>query len=198
MRCGFRYAIRSMAARVSGKGSVVVAKFARILRAFSCPLPLPGKIPFEVTSSMPTPFESAQLNLQIFDLRREPVLREARAWFLNEFNPESFDQLMVTMRSDRNPSLRMVLGYWEMAASMVTTGAIDAAAFRAAHSEIIGTFAKLHPFLKELRESFGEPELFRHLETVVMATPDAEALLARRRDSLRAAARARQSKEKTA
>jgi hypothetical protein len=27
---------------------------------------------------MPTPFESAQLNLQLFELRREPVLRDAR------------------------------------------------------------------------------------------------------------------------
>ena len=26
---------------------------------------------------MPTPFESALLNLQLFDLRREPVLRQA-------------------------------------------------------------------------------------------------------------------------
>ena len=38
---------------------------------------------------MPTTFESGLLNLQLFDLRREPVLREARAWFLNEFNPET-------------------------------------------------------------------------------------------------------------
>ena len=35
---------------------------------------------------MGTPFESALLNLQLFDLRREPVLREARSWFLNDFN----------------------------------------------------------------------------------------------------------------
>ena len=35
---------------------------------------------------MPTPFESATLNLQLFDLRREPVLREARQWFLAGFN----------------------------------------------------------------------------------------------------------------
>lgn len=42
---------------------------------------------------MPTPFESAQLNLQLFDLRPEPVLREARSWFLTEFNPESLEEL---------------------------------------------------------------------------------------------------------
>jgi hypothetical protein len=78
---------------------------------------------------MPTPFESALLNLQLFELRREPVLREARDWFLREFNPESFAELVALARGERNASFRMVLGYWDMAASLVTTGAIDADAF---------------------------------------------------------------------
>ena len=41
----------------------------------------------------------------------------------------------------------------DMAASLVTTGAIDGDAFRAAHSEIVATFAKIYPFLSELRET---------------------------------------------
>jgi hypothetical protein len=93
---------------------------------------------------MPTPFESAQLNLKLFELRREPVLREARAWFLAEFNPESFADLSGQASGPRNAAFRMVLGYWEMAASLVTAGAIDGDAFRAAHGEIFLTFAKIH------------------------------------------------------
>ena len=93
---------------------------------------------------MPTPFESAQLNLQLFELRREPILREARDWFLREFNPESFADLVVLVRGERNASFRMVLSYWDMAASLVTTGAIDADAFRAAHGEIFATFSKIY------------------------------------------------------
>lgn len=31
---------------------------------------------------MPTPFENATLNLKLFDLRREAVLREGRQWFI--------------------------------------------------------------------------------------------------------------------
>jgi hypothetical protein len=85
---------------------------------------------------MASPFESARLNLQLFELRRESVLREARAWFMREFNPESFEEMLTLMRGERNASFRMVLGYWDMAASLVTTGAIDAGAFCAAHSEI--------------------------------------------------------------
>lgn len=139
---------------------------------------------------MPTPFESAQLNLQLFDLRREPVLREARAWFLKEFNPESLAELIALVTGERNASFRMVLGYWDMAASLVVSGAIDADAFRAAHGEIFATLAKIHPFLAELRVASGETDFCKHLEAVVMGARDAEAVMARRRDAIRAAAKA--------
>src|ERR1700749_241623 len=104
---------------------------------------------------MPTPFESAQLNLQLYDLRRETVLREARSWFLLEFNPETFAELLAALSGPRNSAFRMVIGYWEMAASLVTMGAIDADAFTAAHGEVFGTFGKIQPFLAELRSATG-------------------------------------------
>src|SRR5438105_2865776 len=137
---------------------------------------------------MPTPFESAQLNLQLFDLRREPVLREARAWFIMEFNPETFPELVEIVTSDRNAAFRMVVGYWDMAASLVTGGAIDAAAFLAAHGEIFATFSKIQPFLAEIRSRTGEPGFCRHMEEVIMSVPMAQATLTRRRDAARAAA----------
>jgi hypothetical protein len=142
---------------------------------------------------MPTPFESAQLNLQLFELRREPTLREARAWFTTECTPESFAELAALVGGARNASFRMVLGYWDMAASLVTGGAIDGDSFRAAHGEIFLTFAKIHPFLAELRERTGEADFCRHLEAVVLAAPDAEAIMARRRAAALAAARQRAS-----
>ena len=120
---------------------------------------------------MPTPFESAQLNLQLFDLRREPILREARMWFIRDFNPETFDELMAVVLGDRNASFRMVLGYWDMAASLVTGGAIDRDAFLAAHTEVFATFSKVEPFLAELRATSDEPDFCKHLEAVVMSVP---------------------------
>ncbi|CAA9298897.1 MAG: hypothetical protein AVDCRST_MAG68-241 [uncultured Gemmatimonadetes bacterium] len=140
---------------------------------------------------MPTPFESAQLNLTLFDLRREPVLRAARAWFLAEFNPETFEELVALAGGEHNASFRMVLGYWDMAASLVVDGAICAAAFLAAHGEIFAAFSKVHPFLAELRDATGEGEFCRHIEAVVLSAPDAEAILARRRAASLSAARAR-------
>jgi hypothetical protein len=144
---------------------------------------------------MPTPFESARLNLQLFDLRREAVLREARHWFLIEFNPDTFAEFLAILSGPRNSAFRMVLGYWEMAASLVTTGAIDGDAFRAAHGEIFGTYSKIYPFLSELRTASGEADICVHMEKVVLAVPDAEGLLSRRREAFRAAAKAAVAEE---
>jgi hypothetical protein len=143
---------------------------------------------------MPTPYENGQLNLRLFELRREPVLREAREWFLWEFNPDSLADIVATMNTERNAAFRMVVSYWEMAASMVTTGAVDAEAFLAAHGEIFGTFCKIQPFLAEMRTASNEPEFCKHFEAVVMAAPEAEAILKRRREGIRAAAKARGQK----
>ena len=138
---------------------------------------------------MPTPYESARLNLELYALRREPELRRARAWFTAEFTPETFAELAAVAGGARNADFRMVLGYWDMAASLVTAGAIDGDAFRAAHGEVFLTFAKVHPFLAELRAVTGEAGFCRHLEAVVLAEPGAEALMARRRAATLAAAR---------
>jgi hypothetical protein len=78
------------------------------------------------------------------------------------------------------------------AASLVTTGAIDEDAFRTAHGEIVSAFSKVCPFLAEMR-SGGASGFCKHMEAVVLAVPDAEALLARTRDALLAAAKARRS-----
>jgi hypothetical protein len=101
-------------------------------------------------------------------LRMTPAgdLNADAAWFAAEFNPD-------------------------MAASLVTSGAIDAESFRAAQGEVFATFSKIHPFLSELRTASGEADFCKHLEAVVLWAPDAEAILARRREGARAAARAR-------
>jgi len=140
---------------------------------------------------MPTPFENATLNLKLLELRRDPVLREARQWFIADFNPESFTELATIASGPRNASFRMVLGYWDLAASLVTSGAIDGDAFRNAHGEIFLTLAKVYPFLSELRAAAGEPVFCKNIEEVVLSDPDAEAIMTRRRAAALAAAKAR-------
>ncbi len=133
-------------------------------------------------------YESARLNLQLFDLRREPVLREARAWYLNEFNPQTIDEVVAVAGGARNASFQMVLGYWDMAASMVTHGAIERRAFLDAHTEIVGTFAKVEPYLEQIREVSQTPEFCAHIESVIRQNPGFEKVLESRRAQYRAAA----------
>lgn len=114
-------------------------------------------------------------------MRREPVLREARQWFVRDFTPESIDELSTVISGERNASFRMVVGYWDMACSMVTFGAIDREMFRAANPEMLATYSKVHPFLTAMREGSGTPEFLQHMEGVVMATPGIEQRLERLR-----------------
>ena len=140
---------------------------------------------------MPTPVESAQLILKLFELRRDPVLREARAWFLGEFFPQTFEEFSTQVYGPRNASFRMVVGYWDMAASLVSYGAIDADMFRAGNGEIFATFARVEPFLAQMRRVSGYPDFLNHLETVVSAWPGAAERLERMQKQFRVMAAAK-------
>jgi hypothetical protein len=116
--------------------------------------------------------ESADLILKLYDLRREKKMRKARNWFFT-FNPKSADEIMQTMMDPEvGPYLRMVTSYWDMAASFVNHGAIEAQMFNDTAGEHMMVFAKIEPFLSELREKFESPEAFGHLEKVIMGMPN--------------------------
>jgi hypothetical protein len=135
---------------------------------------------------MPTAYEAARLNLQLFEMRREPVLREARQWLLSEFHPDTLDEAVAIIAGPRNASFRMVAGYWDMAASLVTSGAIDGGSFVAAHGEVLGTYALVGPFVEGIRRASGNRTFFWHVEQLIQGLPDAAAVLAQRRAGLRA------------
>lgn len=134
---------------------------------------------------MATPFESAQLILKLFELRRDPLLREARTWFIRQFHAETIDDVKAVLASEHNPKLRMVVGYWDMAASLVTHGAIDRQMFLDANSEIFATFSKIHPLLSEIRGIAAMPGFAKHLEAIVLSVPDVEPRLEAMRQRFR-------------
>ena len=69
--------------------------------------------------------KSAELIMKLYDLRREPVMREARNWFFT-FNPESIEDIQRAAMGEHSAYFRMVTTYWDMACSFVNHGAIDA------------------------------------------------------------------------
>jgi hypothetical protein len=114
----------------------------------------------------------AQLILQLYDLRREAEMRKARAWWMAEFWPASADdflKIQSNLGSQENNWLRQVGGYWSMAAAFVLQGALNEDLFLqpAVSGEMYFIFAKIHPFLKELREKIGDPQMFGHIEKVI-------------------------------
>lgn len=122
-----------------------------------------------------TAAKDAEIILKLYDLRREPELRKARNWWLWEFNPRNADDFLKIANSpgsQENNWLRQGAGYWGMAAALVLQGALDEDLFLrpACSGEMFFMLAKVHPFLPELREKLGDPEVFRDVEKVAMST----------------------------
>ena len=117
--------------------------------------------------------EDAQLILKLYDLRREATMREARNWFFS-FNPQRAEDFLNVLTSDKSGYYRMVISYWDMAASLVNNGAIDPQMFNDANGEHIFVYAKIEPFLADLRRESGNPDFLAHLEKVVKQVPNIE------------------------
>lgn len=132
-----------------------------------------------------TPYESATLLIRLYELRREPTMRDARAWYVSSFNPNSVDDVVQALRGPNSAHFRMVTSYWDMAASFVLNGAIDEKMFADANGEHIIVFAKLEPFLAEYRAKMGNPAYYASLEKLVMQMPGAKERLAALRERFR-------------
>ena len=116
--------------------------------------------------------KSADLILKLYELRREETMRKARNWFF-AFNPQSAEDVEKTMMDPEvGAYLRMVISYWDMAGALVNHGAIDADMFAETNGEYIGVFAKIEPFIVEMREKWQMPEAFANLEKVITNRPD--------------------------
>ena len=121
--------------------------------------------------------------LKLYELRRDDKMRQARAWYFTEFSPESAaDVVKLFVSSERESAFyRMVASYWDMAASFVSNGALDEKLFIDSNPEPILVYAKVEPYLAEIRQTFNDPEYLIHLEQVVKKYSNLENKLAGRR-----------------
>ena len=145
----------------------------------------------------PTPAD-AELILKLYDLRREAEIRKARNWWLGDFWPETaadFMKVAQALGTQENAWLRQVAGYWELAASLVIHGAVNETLFLepAFSGEMFMIFAKVHPFLKDLRERMQNPRMLANVEKVIMKSKAGQERL--KVVEQRVAARRKQRKE---
>ena len=119
--------------------------------------------------------EEANLILKLYDLRREAVMRDARNWFFT-FNPTSAQDVIDTLLSEHSGHYRMVISYWDMAASLVNNGAIDEKMFNEANGEHIFVYSKVAP---------GNPEFLKNLESLVKRIPNIDETIAKMQERMK-------------
>lgn len=118
--------------------------------------------------------EEANLILRLYEMRRDAEFRKAREWFDTEFNPNSAQDIVEIVSGSFADSarFRMVLTYWEMVAALVNYGAIDADLIHTTNVEHLRYWAKIEPFMTEVRKTAGE--FLPELEKLVKTAPDYE------------------------
>src|SRR5678809_463671 len=110
--------------------------------------------------------EQAQLHLQVYDLRREARLRQARDWFQQHYNAETFEEATKLMQpgSESRANFGMVIGYWEQACALLNYGLLHEGLFFETSGEFYGVWDQLKKVVPEFREKFGDKLLLSNLE----------------------------------
>jgi hypothetical protein len=108
------------------------------------------------------------LLLRLYELRREEKMRKAREWFMKNFYAGTMEefQTLCPVGSEENAFYRMVVSYWEMAASFVTAGVLHEKLFTQNSRELLFVWERIRYVIPALRESFNNANLASNMETV--------------------------------
>ncbi len=110
--------------------------------------------------------EQAQLHLQVYDLRRETRLRQARDWFFKNYFVEKFDDAMriAAPGTEGGALANMVISYWEQACALLNYGLLHEDLFFETSGEFFGVWERVKPIVPEARERFVNKQFLGHLE----------------------------------
>lgn len=115
--------------------------------------------------SKPT-HEQAKLQLELYDLRRETRLREARDWYFKHYFADSFEESMkiAAPGTEGGTNVMMVLSYWEQACSMLNYGLLHEDLFFENSGEFFGVFERAKASLPGFRERYAYKQYLGQLE----------------------------------
>jgi hypothetical protein len=113
-------------------------------------------------------YDDVNLVLRLYELRREPKLREAREWFRSTFHARNMEDvtLLCPRGSEQDAYFRMVTSYWEMVASFITSGVLNQELFFQSGHEMLFVWEKIRDFVPEARKTYKNPHLAKNIETV--------------------------------
>ena len=118
--------------------------------------------------------DDAQLVLKLYDLRRDPVMRESRktiaAWL-----PRTFDDVkaITQLSHPHNAAWRQVSSYFEMAYGFARHGIVSPDFLAENAGEGLFLFAKVAPYLEQLRKEYS-PTVFKNAEWIVANSASAK------------------------
>ena len=140
----------------------------------------------------------AELLLRLYEIRREPELRRARAWFLSEFKPTTWADVKSRYLShtEEDRWFRMTISYWEMVGTMVSHGVLHDELFYDHTGEDIVTWDRCKHWIAEAREDIRPTYLYQ-FERMVAAHQEfrARTIAAAKAGATRVSAGARSAKK---
>src|SRR5689334_9961197 len=113
--------------------------------------------------------EQAQLHLQVYDLRREARLRQARDWFQRNYRADTMEEAMklAAPGTENGTNVGMVIGYWEQACSLLNYELLNEDLFFETSGEFFLVWELLKPVVPQFREAYKDPNMLKNLETAV-------------------------------
>jgi hypothetical protein len=139
----------------------------------------------------------AEIVMRLYDLRREPVMRESREALNTGFWPRTYDDVIAVTKADHqlNRPFRQVGTFWEMAYGMVKHGIVNAGYFLESNAEGFFLFAKVHPYLDAYRRDVNALA-FRNAEWVATQCEPGRAVYSNIQARVAKVAAARAAKER--
>ena len=113
----------------------------------------------------------AEVALRVYDLRREPVMRQSRDTINGKFLPRNWDEFIAITKFDHpmNAAWRQVSTYWEMVYGIVKHGIVHPEYFMESNGEGLLVFVRAEPHLAQLRKELN-PLAFQNAEWVANNT----------------------------
>jgi hypothetical protein len=120
-------------------------------------------------SDKPT-YEQGKLQLQLYDLRREAKLRQARDWFAQNYFADTFEESMrvAPFGSQEGTYLMMVLSYWEQACAYLNHGLLHEQLFFESAGEFFGVWERVRAAVPQMREMFHQNLFLANLEKAAL------------------------------
>jgi hypothetical protein len=110
--------------------------------------------------------EQAQLQMQVFEQRREARLRQARDWFFKSYFADNWNDAMrvAAPGTEGGTNFMMVVSYWEQTCALLNYGLLHEDLFFETSGEFFGVWERIKPTITEGREQWANKQFLAHLE----------------------------------